>query len=625
MERVDELTLKILDGLATPAEEAEVTRLVEENVEARQRHLALVEVEAALRAGRLPGSVAEDALAQIRAKACTDLERDVMRKISALPTPGWATRPPATPSTHRRGARRWLPLAALAAAVVAAAMISLPFVWRVQPKAPLAAAVVLEISGSAEWNGETSESANLKSGYTFPVHRSLRLLDEESTIHLQYADGTRLNLIGPAEFVLALSPAGGKLVLLAGGGLKADVRPQATGQPMLVVTPHAEVRVLGTAFELLAGDDATRVDLEHGRIELVRNNETPVPVEPGSVATIPAGDGPIVVAPRPAIQATPIVELEFRDLEAVWFVGSDQAQPAQESLRGLTRWQAVYAFEDRLEAVAFSQLGKKGVMREAQAGSVVAFAEDRAYRTVLWDLNTRTEVAELDWRSQPRADESPVRFSVLAVSPLGDWGAVRRAGGKGHEYELHDLKNKTFRTLSGTQKCGAMAASPDGKMLAVGRRAISRSTGNFIELVNAATGEVRQTLAVERSHPIALAFSADGRRIAVGLTGEVQVWTTDTAEQITSIRLPGVPFSRVSLSANRLLAANGHQSETVWLWQIPAQPGQATELPTAQMNGQIRSLAFSPTGRLAVLNHQGRVSVWQVATSAVAELKESQP
>jgi WD40 repeat protein len=123
---------------------------------------------------------------------------------------------------------------------------------------------------------------------------------------------------------------------------------------------------------------------------------------------------------------------------------------------------------------------------------------------------------------------------------------------------------------------------------------------------------VQRTLDVQRSHPLSLAFSADGKRIAIGLTGEVQVWTTEPAEMLASIRLPGVPFTRTALSSDgSVLAASGHQSGTVWRWKIPARAGLGPfELPPLQAGSQVRSLAFSPTGRLAVVGHEGQAGVW---------------
>ena len=134
------------------------------------------------------------------------------------------------------------------------------------------------------------------------------------------------------------------------GLLQADVARQPEDAPLMIVTPQARVRVLGTRFELATDEqDGTRLDLESGQVELVRGDERPVKVEPNSIAIVPTTADPIRVSPRPAVVETPERETSFKGLKSVAFADDG------ETLIASTGWQALYWYEDdRLEVVPFS-------------------------------------------------------------------------------------------------------------------------------------------------------------------------------------------------------------------------------------------------------------------------------
>lgn len=52
------------------------------------------------------------------------------------------------------------------------------------------------------------------------------------------------------------------------GGLKARVTPQRAGDSLKIVTPHAEVGILGTELELFATPTQTEVGVVEGRARL---------------------------------------------------------------------------------------------------------------------------------------------------------------------------------------------------------------------------------------------------------------------------------------------------------------------------------------------------------------------
>jgi hypothetical protein len=109
--RVEELTVRFLDGEAGAAERDELADLIERDAEARRIHLRLVEVEVALR-GERPAQVAPAVMEQIAQDRADRAVRGVMRQVSTM-TP--VARGP------RATRRRWpaLVLGLLSAAVIA--------------------------------------------------------------------------------------------------------------------------------------------------------------------------------------------------------------------------------------------------------------------------------------------------------------------------------------------------------------------------------------------------------------------------------------------------------------------------------------------------------------------------
>jgi hypothetical protein len=111
---------------------------------------------------------------------------------------------------------------------------------------------------------------------------------------------TRLQLQG-GSIVTVLEGEVGKRLELNRGTLSAEVAPQAEGQAMLVVTPHAVATVLGTEFSLSVTPDRSRLEVLSGTIRLARReDEKSILVAAGNYAT--AGQGTELAA-RPLLQA----------------------------------------------------------------------------------------------------------------------------------------------------------------------------------------------------------------------------------------------------------------------------------------------------------------------------------
>jgi len=115
MTRVDELTLRLLDGSLTETEHAELEALCSADPAAARAHIGLLDLEAELRGGRKRLDVSPEVLERIQRAVDARIERGVMARVRSVPRP---TR--ARPAIARRGPVL-TPRRSLAAAVLLAA------------------------------------------------------------------------------------------------------------------------------------------------------------------------------------------------------------------------------------------------------------------------------------------------------------------------------------------------------------------------------------------------------------------------------------------------------------------------------------------------------------------------
>ncbi|QDU92441.1 FecR domain-containing protein [Lignipirellula cremea] len=443
------------------------------------------------------------------------------------------------------------------------------------------------------------------------------LVAGDGEVVLRYPDQTEIELSGEATIVVERSPQGGKQLALQHGMLEADVAPQSAQRPLLIVTPHTTVRVLGTRFELATDQvDGTRLDLESGRVELVRGGQQPVYVEPMSIAVVPSTAAAIHISPRPAIRNTPEREATFPGVKSIAFDAEGAA------LIGASHWQAVYWFEDgRLEANPLSSQGRKGHLLKHHSQTVLAFEDEDPRRVVVWNSHSRqSEGTFTDFAGLERelfGDEESLNgrkppVKVVAMSPQGDWLAFAGNGRTVRLWQAESGKWLPEMRRYDNKPITAIAASADGQTLAV---AVRRTR---IDLLNSRDGTLIATWPIPHHVPHSLAFSADGRRLAIGYDGRVKVHDAASGEEIALFEQPGAAFLKVALSPDGQLVATASQSHRVRLWDLTTN----SELPMMELGAGIHDLAFSPNGEhLAVVSQGGRMSVWEVGPTTTPDSK----
>jgi hypothetical protein len=142
-----------------------------------------------------------------------------------------------------------------------------------KPAPPAETAVVVATLEKAEGvdlvvNGQkrpAKAGAELLEGQGFEV-------GEKGEAVVRYADGTRFDL-RPRSAVRGFTLKEGKSVELQRGILAAQVAEQAADRPFVILTPQAEVRVVGTTLRVSVdpeADGATHVEVTEGKVRVRR-------------------------------------------------------------------------------------------------------------------------------------------------------------------------------------------------------------------------------------------------------------------------------------------------------------------------------------------------------------------
>jgi hypothetical protein len=113
----------------------------------------------------------------------------------------------------------------------------------------------------------------------------LETKSEKSLAVIRYPDGTRVDVSGLSK--IQDEPAKPGHVLTMTGVVTADVAKQPADRPMLFLTAHAEVRVLGTHLRVETLGDSTRLDVTEGKVRMTRLKDK---------ATVDVGTGHYAVA-----------------------------------------------------------------------------------------------------------------------------------------------------------------------------------------------------------------------------------------------------------------------------------------------------------------------------------------
>lgn len=166
-------------------------------------------------------------------------------------------------------------LSGLAAAFIALLACVIAF-W---PSSSGSIATVTGKAGAILWTGDGGEVRHHIDTGDRIGGGTIETLASDSWVEIEFLDSTTMTISGHSAITIS-DRDGQKIMRLREGTLSVDAAEQPEGAPMLLMTPSAEARVLGTQFNVSTDDVATRVIVNEGLVEVER-------LADGSVERVP--------------------------------------------------------------------------------------------------------------------------------------------------------------------------------------------------------------------------------------------------------------------------------------------------------------------------------------------------
>lgn len=161
----------------------------------------------------------------------------------------------------------WLSLAAAIALLASLAVLAL----RPSAAAPRLIATVEGLTGAVAWSGGgAGERPRFLAAGARIAAGTLTAEGDDASAQVRFSDGTRLDLNGESEIVF--SDSGQKLVRVSRGGLDVQATAQASGKPVFISTPSAQVGLdpAGGSLSVSTDPAQTSVEIGSGRAQVNR-------------------------------------------------------------------------------------------------------------------------------------------------------------------------------------------------------------------------------------------------------------------------------------------------------------------------------------------------------------------
>ncbi len=187
------------------------------------------------------------------------------------------------------------------------------------PGATEPAVAVIEAAEGGVWVTARGGRGPAKGGCPLPAGGGLAVAGGKGRAVIRFPDGTRMELGRDSVLGGIMDKAGrggvGLFVEMSHGMLSIDAAPRPAGRALVVSTPHAEVRVVGTSLRLVVEPGergSTRVEVREGRVRMAGRSGGAADVAGGHYA-VAGGAGGIVVRPLPGAAREIVHRFDFED------------------------------------------------------------------------------------------------------------------------------------------------------------------------------------------------------------------------------------------------------------------------------------------------------------------------
>jgi ferric-dicitrate binding protein FerR (iron transport regulator) len=300
--RVEDLTLRLLDGVLTANEADELERILDKEPGTSRSHQGLLDLEACLRGGREAFDVMQRTMTRLGEVLEDEITRGSMNRIRSQASPAWKTRHSSPKRDRVARSRPGVLIAAVALLMVLVAgaliMVLDPFTPRptigiIEKSTP---GVVLTRDGPRETT-EAMSGAPLAPGDSVrvPLGGSARIRCGDA-LALELGPSTSLTLAEPSNKAGPHGRDRARLIVNE-GTVVSKASPGPVGGPLVFATPHAEASTASGELVISVRPESTVFEVREGHVQIRRTSDGAVlELTPGSFA-LASPSAPLVAKP----------------------------------------------------------------------------------------------------------------------------------------------------------------------------------------------------------------------------------------------------------------------------------------------------------------------------------------
>jgi tetratricopeptide (TPR) repeat protein len=323
---------------------------------------------------------------------------------------------------------------------------------------------------------------------------------------------------------------------------------------------------------------------------------------------------------RPRLQPDEIKHWE-KDLQWLASRFPEAIPPLQQELQQRLRgWQTV--FELKPPFAELSQVFPTGLVKPNTSALVVSALPGKPAsqaRELITKIpcrgNLRLEASFDSWDQASEIglliNDSPGHgqgVSALAFSP--DGRLLATAGYDGSVRGWNPITGqKVFAAQDPSGAVWSLAYSPDGKTLAVGGR-------GAVSLIDGNTGRMHKSWTAHSQEVLALAFSANGKRLASGSGDKsAKIWDLDTFAELAVFKDHAEAVIGVAFDQSGQTLTTAARDRTVKTWNVASRKVVAALTQDAQ-GVPFRSLALAQDGKTVAIAGKSAIQIGNASTGS---------